>query len=160
MPQEVIDFRTRTFMPKADVDGLWAADPGYLEAALAGALANITARLRKRYLTPFAPAGAVGPNPKPEIVVQWQARLVTPQAYLARGYNPQDQALTAAREDRDQALVEIKEAADATDGLYDIPLLDTGAPTGISLGGPLGYSEASPYSWVDAQSDILNGGGR
>jgi hypothetical protein len=156
MPQEVIDFRTRTFMPKQDVDDLWQSDPGYLEAALAGALANITARLRKRYRTPFDPAGVVGTNPKPEIVVMWQSRLVTPQAYLARGYNPSDPGIQAAREDRDAAVAEIKEAADAVDGLYDIPLLDTVDDTRVSKGGPTAYAEPSPYDWLDVQRAALN----
>lgn len=157
MPQEVIDFRTRSIMPEEDVDALWAARPGYLEAAVEGAMANITARLRKRYVTPFDPAGVIGPNPRPEIVVAWIAKLVTPEAYRARGVNPQDAEMKLIDDDRTNAIAEIKEAADAQGGLYDIPLLEAGDATGISKGGPLGYAEAGPYDWTDVQREAIDG---
>jgi hypothetical protein len=153
MPSEVIDFRTRTVMPDEDVDALWVSRPGFLEAAIQGALANITARLRKRYKTPFTAAG--GSNPRPEIVVVWQTKIVTPEAYRARGYNPADDQLKVLDEDRKQAFEEIKEAADAVDGLYDLPLLETEDASGIVKGAPLSSSDASPYAWIDAQSDAL-----
>ena len=153
MPQEVIDFRTRTIMPEQDVDQLWAARPGWFEATVASALADITARLRKRYRTPFTAAG--GSNPRPEIVVMWQAKIITPEAYRARGYNPQDPTMEWSEKDRDRAYEQIKEAADAETGLYDIPLLETVDTTGIVKGGPLGSSEASPYDWTDAQANAL-----
>ncbi len=158
MPQEVIDFRTRTIMPEQDVDQLWQERPGYLEAAVAGALADITARLRKRYLTPFTATG--GTNPRPEIVVVWQTKIVTPEAYRARGYNPQDPTMEWSEKDRDRAYEQIKEAADSETGLYDIPLLPTVDTSGVAKGGPLGYSEASPYSWTDVQRETLYGGRR
>ena len=157
MPQEVIDFRTRSIMPEQDVDELWGARPGYLEAAVAGALANITARLRKRYRTPFDPAGVTtGTNPRPEIVVAWIAKLVTPEAYRARGVNPNDEQMKLIDDDRTNAMAEIKEAADAQGGLYDIPLLVSADGTGVVKGGPLGYAEPSPYDWNDVQRDALN----
>lgn len=147
MPQEVIDFRNRTPMPDTDVDLLWAKKPGYLEAILRGELANIEGRLRKRYATPF--------NPTPEIVVAWQSRLATPKAYLARGYSPNDQTMEQLLDDRKLALEEIKEAADAEEGLYDLPLKPDEDTTAISKGAPLGYSESSPYDWTDVQADAI-----
>ena len=150
MSQEVIDFRTRSPMPDEDVDLLWAERAGYLEAALSGALANIYARLRKRYVTPM--------DPKPEIVVEWQARMVTPKAYRARGYNPQDPILQVLDDDRKLALEEIKEAADAEAGLYDLPLLSASDTTAIAKGGPYVYSEASPYDWTDVQREVVRNG--
>ncbi len=157
MPQEVIDFRTRTIMPDHDVDELWGLRSGYLEAACAGALADIVARLRKRYRTPFTDAS--GSNPRPEIVVAWQTKIVTPEAYRARGYNPADPQMEWAEKDRDRTYEQIKEAADAENGLYDIPLLVTQDPTGIVKGGPLGYAEPSPYDWTDVQSGALRSRG-
>lgn len=154
MPQEVIDFRTRTIMPEEDVDELWRVRPGYLEAALAGALADITARLRKRYRTPFTAAG--GSNPRPEIVVVWEQKIVTPEAYEARGQNPQ-QFMEGIEKARDRAYEQIKEAADAVDGLYDLPLLESSDESGIVKGMPRGYAEASPYDWTDRQGEALRG---
>lgn len=155
MPQEVIDFRTRTLMPEEDVDEIWFRRPGWLEAALSGALAEIVSRLRKRYRTPYTDAGGV--NPRPEVVVQWQQRLVTPSAYAARGMDPAHPSMVAAAKERDDARAEMKEAADARDGLYDLPLLVTGDGTGIVHGGPLGYAEPSPYDWQDVQAEALRG---
>lgn len=155
MPQEVIDFRTRTIMPEGDVDELWDQRPGYLEAALAGALADIVSRLRKRYRTPFTTSG--GANPRPEIVVMWQTKITTPEAYRARGYDPKDPSMEFVEKDRDRAYEQIKEAADAQGGLYDIPLLETEDGTGIVKGGPIGYAEASPYDWTDVQSEAIRG---
>jgi hypothetical protein len=149
MPQEVIDFRSRSIMPERDVDDLWRRRRGLLEALLQGALADITARLRKRYATPF--------DPRPDVVVNWQIKIVTPEAYRARGYNPQDPTMEQAEKDRDRSYEQIKEAADSVDGLYDLPLKEDVDVSGITKGGPLGYSEASPYAWTDAQAAIVYG---
>lgn len=155
MPQEVIDFRTRTIMPDEDVDEVWFAKPGFLEAAVAGALAEVVSRLRKRYRTPFTDAG--GANPRPEVVVQWQQRILTPFVYAARGMDPAHPSMQAAEKDRELARAEIKEAADAKDGLYDLPLLESADGSGIVHGGPLGYAEPSPYDWHDVQGEALRG---
>lgn len=149
MSTEVIDFRTRTFMPDVEVDILWEKRPGFLDAALRGALADIHMRLRKRYAVPFAV--------KPEIVCVWQAALVTPTAYRALGYQPGDSTIDAAEKDRERAYEQIKEAADAHDGLFDLPLADGEDTSAVSKGGPLGYSEPSPYDWGDVQRESLLG---
>lgn len=155
MTPDVLAFRTRTFMPDEDVDELWAERTGYLEALSAGAKADVEARLKKRYVVPFDDVGVVGgPNPLPEIVVRWMTRIMTPEAYRARGYDPQDSTLDSAEKDRERAYEEIKEAADAKDGLYDLPLRTDSASAGI-IGVPLGYSEPSPYDWTDKQIDAL-----
>ena len=148
MTQDVIDFRTRSIMPDEDVDALWLNRSGFLEAALSGALADIYARLRKRYRTPF--------NPVPEVVVAWQVKLVTPEAYRARGYNPADPTLEGAEQDRVRVYEQIKEAADAKDGLYDLPLLSSADASGLAKGEPWSSSEASPYSWTDRQAEAID----
>ncbi len=149
MSQAVEDFKVRTVMPAEDVDELESRHPGYLDAALGGALSEIYSRLRKRYRVPM--------DPLPEVVVMWQALLVTPMAYRARGTNPADPMIEALDKDADRAREQMKEAADARDGLYDLPLLEAGDGTAISKGAPLGYTEASPYSWTDVQAETLNG---
>lgn len=160
MTQDVIDFRTRTLMPEADVDLIWAQRSGYLESAVAGAIKEIESRLRKRYLTPFDAAGVVGgPNPRLEIILRWLTMIVTPEAYRARGYNPQDPTMDQVEKDRERAYEQIKEAADEKDGLYDLPLRDSGDASGVIRGGPTGYSEPSPYDWRDVQADAINARG-
>jgi hypothetical protein len=151
MPQSVIDFRTRTIMPDTYVDALWDRRPGYLEAVVAGAYADIYGRLRKRYVVPFATV--------PEAVVRWMTRIVTAEAYRARGIDASDDQIELIDADRVRAYEEIKEAADGAAGLFDLPLDPALDVTAIAKGGPLGYSETSPYAWTDVQSDRLRGGG-
>lgn len=152
MSQDVIDFRTRTVMPDVYVDELWTVRSGYLEAAIRGAYADIYSRLRKRYKVPFTVV--------PEVVVRWMTRIVTPEAYRARGVDASDDQIELIDADRLRAYEEIKEAADSKDGLFDLPLDETLDETAIAKGGPLAYSEASPYTWSDVQNETLRGGWR
>jgi hypothetical protein len=145
--QTVIEFRDRTIMPGEDVDELESRYPNFLSSRLAIWSAWLDARLRKRYATPFE-------APAPLIVIGWLTALVTLDAYARRGFNPSgeaDQASIIAPADR--AMAEVKEAADSKEGLFDLPLRqDAAGSSGIVNGGPLGYSEASPYIWADLQA--------
>jgi hypothetical protein len=95
----------------------------------------------------------------PEIVLSWLVRISTLDAYLRRGFDPssrQDAEIVKAAE---AARAEVKEAADAQDGLWDLPLRqDAPGTSGITAGGPLGYAEASPYDWTDRQIEAVRGG--
>lgn len=120
----------------------------FFDIRIAARTSWINARLAKRYAVPFDQAAP------PDIVLDWLTRLITADAYARRGFNPtssQDaDAIIAAR---DRALDEIKEAADSKDGLFELPLRDDDASSSaIAKAGPLGYSEASPYTWADLQA--------
>lgn len=143
-------FRAETLMPGSDVDTLETLHPGWIAGQLDSWSRKIDSRLRKRYAVPFA-------APIPATVKSWLAQIVTLRAYLKRGVDPKDEQFTVIKEDADEALDEIKEAADAVDGLYDLPLLDTGDASAISKGGPRSYSEAGPYVGFDAQERIGRG---
>ena len=149
----VASFRVRTVMPGEDVDALEVAYPGFLDAKLVEWSSWLNGRLGKRYGVPFT-------APVPEIVLSWLTRLVTLDAYLRRGFDPsskQDAEIVKAAEN---ARAEVKEAADSKDGLWDLPLReDAPGQSGIARGGPLGYSEASPYTWTDRQSEAVRDGG-
>lgn len=144
---DVTEFKARTVMPSADVDIVGDA---YLLARLKIWTSRIYARLRKRYSVPFA-------SPIPEIVLGWLTAIVTVEAYQKRGWNPDDEQSAQIKADRDEALAEIKEAADAEGGLFDLPLRQNTTETGIDQGGPYVYAEASPYDWIDAQREALRG---
>lgn len=95
--------------------------------------------------------------PVPETVLQWLTILVTWDCYTKRGRNPQDPLIVDLRDDRVRVLAEIKEAADSKDGLYDLPVSED-RDTAITTGSPLGYSEQSPYAWIDRQVASLQCG--
>lgn len=147
---DVDGFRLRTAMPLEDVDDLEQRFPGFLAARLAVASSEITSRLRKRYSAPFA-------APVPEVVLGWLVALVTPVAYLRRGVNPADEQFASIVEEAKLAREQMKEAADAEEGLFDLPLRADTTTSGISQGGPMVYSEASPYEWTDVQAEVIRG---
>lgn len=153
-------FKARTVAPASLVEGTFLATQGerdawtvFVDAQLVAESARINARLRKRYAVPFG-------DPPPEIVCAWLTARVTPKLYERRGWDPSDAQAESLLSDAKDALDEMKEAADSVEGLYDLPLRADTTEDGISKGGPLVYSEASPYSWVDVQAETIRGGSR
>lgn len=149
-PLSVSGFKARSIMPSADVDALETQEPGFLDAQLSMVTDRINSQLRKRYAVPFE-------SPVPEIFLGWLTAIVTPLAYRKRGWNPSDEQSQAIEQDRKDALAEVQLAADSEIGLFDLPLRETTGESGISRGGPLGYSEASPYDWTDVQAEAIRG---
>jgi hypothetical protein len=131
-------------MPASDIDELEVLYPNVV-AGLAGSVSRMfDSRLSKRYAAPFA-------SPYPE-ALRWNvAQVVVAALWQKRGYNPgsaQDQIIQTNKAD---ALAWLKEAADSKDGLVELPLRENTTAEGISRGGPLGYTETSPYVWTDRQ---------
>jgi phage gp36-like protein len=119
----------------------------FVEAELNDWTAYVEARLRKRYAIPFV-------APIPSCVKKWLCDIVTKRAYDKLGRNPTSaQDSKAIDEPYDQAIAEIKEAADSNTGLFDLPLRDDAAGSGVSAGGPLGYTETSAYAWTDIEAE-------
>lgn len=145
---DTTEFTSRSLMPPEDVAVLETAYPGFIAKRIGQNQAWMTSRLSKRY--------GVFKDPVPELVLSWIVALTTLDAYVRRGFNPsseQDQLIAKAADD---ARVEIKEAADSTVGLFELPMLEDGTDTDATVeGGPLGYSEASPYDWMDVQADAV-----
>jgi hypothetical protein len=143
------EFKVRSAMPAEDIDLVVAGVGGedFVNATLEDWSGEINDRLRKRYATPFA-------APPPRIVLRWLRTLATPDIFRRRGCNPSDPTLLLYEKDKDAALAELREAADAKDGLFELPLRDDAQGTpGVTAGGPLGYSETSPYRWTDQQAE-------
>lgn len=115
---------------------------------------KINARLRKRYNVPYSAA------PYPEMVLGWLVALVDPKVARKRGIDPSDDQIQSLDAAAEAALEEMKEAANSEDGLFELPLLETTGVSGVTKGGPLAYSEQSPYAWRDVQRELLNGGSR
>lgn len=96
-------------------------------------------------------------TPVPEIALGWLVALLDVDVWQRRGANPQDPSIAMAITERDDALAEIKEAADAKDGLFDLPTNDAAGDSAVTQGGPMFYSEQSPYVWMSQQRGIARG---
>lgn len=147
----VAEFRQRTIMPMLSVDELEAREPGYLQQCLDDWSAWINTRLAKRYDVPFG-------SPHPKIVLLWLTRLVTPEAYAKLGWSPSGESdRVSVLDPAARAMAEIKEAADAKDGLFELPLRADTAAGGVSRTAPITYTETSPYKWTDIQAETGRG---
>jgi hypothetical protein len=146
----VQDFTARSVMTDEQISELENKYEGWLLSFAASCQdAEIDARLRKRYLAPFA-------EPVPECVKYWLARIITPSCYLKLGVRPSDEQQTEITKQAEKSQADIKEAADAKDGLFDLPLrADTNA-SGIEQPATLAYSEQSPYTSRHRQFDAVN----
>ena len=91
------------------------------------------------------------PTPVPETVLGWIVSLVSVDVMRKRGTNPQDPAIVLLVKEFDEAIAELKEAADSKDGLFDLPVNED-ADSAVTTGGPQSYSEASPYVWTDREA--------
>ncbi|MBN8609146.1 MAG: DUF1320 family protein [Deltaproteobacteria bacterium] len=138
-------FRTLTAMPSVMVDRLEAMAPGWLAAKLTARSRWIDSRLAKRYATPFG-------TPVPEAVEDWLTRIVTLHAYIRHGVDQLDEQFQELKADATKAEDEIKEAAEATNGLFDLPLRADASGSAISKGAPYVYSERSPTLWTKIQA--------
>lgn len=92
-------------------------------------------------------------TPVPETVLLWLTILVTWDAYQKRGRNPQDPLILDLKEDRVRVLAEIAQAADSKDGLFDLPASED-VDSAITTGGPIFYSESSPFVSADRQQCV------
>jgi phage gp36-like protein len=139
------EFKQRVeFMRPEDVDGLETQRAGVTIEVLTDWSEYIDSRLDKRYGTPFT--GTI-----PRVVLRWLVDLSTPSLMNMRGYNADDSAMVRMQARFDQAQADIKEAASSKDSLFGLPATDGSDGSGIAHGGPLSYSEASPYVSADRQ---------
>lgn len=140
-------YRARAGFPGVWVDRVETEAPGWVDIQLEDVSARIDAQLAKRYAVPFA-------SPPPRCVMRWLAALVDPMLLRKRGIDQTDQQYMDIRDLAAEAMKEIEQAANGETGLFDLPARADTAESGISRGGPLCYSEASPYVWTDVQGDV------
>ena len=150
-----IEYVKRGSMPAIDVEELEAQEPGLVEALAAEESAYADSFLGKRYRVPFSP-------PYPEALRRHVRDLVVYRLYAKRGYpqgtSRQDEVV---KNDRDEAEAWLREAANSQTGLVEIGPPNATEPE-VTRGGPLSYSESSPYEWTDVQREErgLEGGRR
>jgi hypothetical protein len=144
---DLATFRDDTIAAAEWIDEVEARYPGWIAKQLAIKSQWLDGRLRKRYAFPIDSANA----PYPLLVTDWLARIVTEMTMRKRGIDATDEQAQQYIDDRKTAEAEVLEAANAVEGLFDLPLrADTNAP-GIVAPQVLGYSEASPYVAFDIQ---------
>jgi hypothetical protein len=137
-------------MPPADVDAVDSLYPGTFDAIAVAVSSMFEARLSKRYATPFE-------APYPESLRWAVAHVVAAELWAKRGYNPSGADEIIQRR-KQEALDWLKEAADSKDGLLELPKrADTIGASGVTKGGPIATSQASPYEWIDDQARALDG---
>jgi len=150
----VAEFAVRSVMPSEDVRALVTAEPGFVEALLEDLSDEIDTPLRKRYRAPFE-------APVPRIVKRWLTRMATLECYEKRGFDPESKEGQLIVNADAAARADIQKAADSNQGLFELPLRADGTDTsGIVKGAPLGYSEPSPYTWLDRQREAVRNGCR
>lgn len=135
-------------MPGPDVDIVEAKYPGVTVATIKAVSGHFDSKLIKRYPSAFA-------APYPEALKLHVARCVAWLLWLKRGYNPTGKLDQILDEDNKASLEWLNQAADAQNGLVELPNAD-GALGGSAAtkASPLSYSETSPYVWTDAQVDV------
>jgi len=133
-------------MPPEFVDELEARSPGFIDVNLTEHSAYIDMLLGKRYVVPFQ-------APYPIAVTRWLTAMTTLDAWLRRGIAATDQEAEVFRGQYDVALSELKQAANATDGLFELQLRQDTNASGISKQYPRSYTENSPFVWKVVQVD-------
>jgi hypothetical protein len=88
------------------------------------------------------------PTPVPEAVLGWLTDLVSVDVMKKRGANSNDPAMGELIAAANTALAECEQAANSKEGLFDLPVDDSGG-SDIRTGGPLFYTETSPYVSAD-----------
>lgn len=145
---DLATFKDNSTMPPEDVDALEVQYPGFVARRIAKRESRMNDRLVNRYAVPFSSASP------PDTAVDWVVAQVTLDCYMRRGWNPTSAQDLLVKEQSDKAEAQILEAANSDTGLFNLPIRQSSAgTTGVSKGGPFGYSETSPYVAFDRQAD-------
>ncbi len=137
-------WKARSRLSSTDCDDIYAREQDKVDNSLADVTEWINSRLRKRYVEAELPTNRT--------ILAWCRDIVDLEVFILRGGNPSSAQDALYKERHDAAKAEILEAADAKEGKFDLPLKQDVTETGISKGGPLASSEASPWAWTDVQA--------
>jgi hypothetical protein len=151
----VQDVQDLGILLQEDIDFLEQRYPGIVLRIATKVSGYFDGRLAKRYGVPFV-------APFDDGLVDAVAAVVAYRLLVKRGGKPDGTKVAAAERAHDAAMAWIVEAADSKDGLVEL-LRTQSTPRGetsINKGGPLGYSEASPYTATDRQSERFEAGER
>lgn len=133
-----------SLLPRIVFEDISARDPDWSRKVLENISAGtLDSRLAKRYAVPFDLADP------PAKVREWVSAIYDWSACLKRGVDITAEHWPAIEARYTAAVAEIREAADAKDGLFDLPLRD-GDVSAISRAEPLGSAtDAYGFSVMD-----------
>jgi hypothetical protein len=133
------------------IEQLELEQPGTFDAVATAISRIFDAKLAKRYATPFL-------VDVPE-AIRWNvAQVVAAELFHAAGYSPGSEQVEIVEKKKADALTWLDSAANAKDGLVELPLREAPPDTsGVIKGIPLVSSEPSPYDWIDVQAEALRG---
>lgn len=144
-------FKDHTTIDVEDVEAFEQRYPGRIEKLIVTWSRYLDAFLRKIYVVPFAP-------PIPIEICINGTRLVTAEVMKIRGYTPGTSQKEVCDADVALATEFLKELRDPENGRLELPLKnETPEAEGVAKGGPLFFSEQSPYDWTDAQVEAVRG---
>jgi hypothetical protein len=133
----------------------WSKDGG--KTWTTGVLTAATVVLGATGMTAAFSAGAYGidnvyaaATPVAEVILGWLVSLVNLDVMRKRGTNPQDPALEMMVDETKRVFVEVQQAADGKDGLWELPTSED-QDSAVTVTGPLAYTEASPFVAADMQ---------
>lgn len=130
-----------------EVDSVEARFPGFTAASAESVSRVLDSMLAKRYPAPFV-------EPYPEVLRYQAAQLLVQRIWRRNGDSPTNQSKTDdINEAAAAAMAWARDAANSKDGLVELPLRGDTSVSGVALGGPMSYSEKSPYTWTDVQAD-------
>lgn len=136
-------FRALSVLDSARVDDLEARRPGFVLAQCELRSRDVEDKLRLRYRIPFPERHST--------IERWIVWLVNVEVAFAIGFDNIDTGVELLREAATKAETEIAAAANPAIPAINLPLVDRTDASAISKGGPRGYSESSPYTWISRQ---------
>lgn len=143
-------------MRPSDIDRIELQEPGITMERAEAITATANTRLSKRYRTPFNVQ-----NP-PLALIKYVAVMTSGELlFSVRGINPESDQSDQAKDAMARAELWLTAAVDTKDGDAELRAAESGlGDSAVNVGGPLAYSEASPYAWTDRQRERISSEGR
>jgi phage gp36-like protein len=141
---DIAYFRVMGSIPDAELDDFVDKHPGRFEAMSEAVSRLIDSYLFKRYATPFK-------DPVPEAVKFHAAQILSYQIRIFIGFDPSSQQDGEIVKARDEAIEWLSKAANARDGLVELPLREPEPgkqdEDGVSRRRARAFSFRSPIDW-------------
>lgn len=132
-------------MPPNLVDTVEAKFPGIVQGKVRAVSGLFNTKLVKRYPRAFE-------APFPEALKLQVACVVAFKLWMVLGYNPEGALDQHLKTLHDEAIAWLNEAANGETGLIELPQSEEAMASAVDKGGPLAYTEASPYVHLDVQA--------